>query len=244
MKRPRRCSYQAKLMRLLVATDTASVARLFFAASLTMPNLTRIGRSGRGGIGGLLRDCYCALRSARTTFRLARTTHPGFSIFRISQTGTDGTFWKGLVVYFCERRRGPNVCLRQVPSSTRFQRCHACSAAGYYRGNEALVPDATLTRKSLENSPVPIEAVPLESSVPDDAVPGFEPPLYKGAVHSFEEVFYQHRDAKWGFTRLSGRCLRRDRQLRCLWRIRKFHVAAHGLSQLCVHLVRNRHDIR
>ena len=51
------------------------------------------------------------------------------------------------------------------------------SAEGYYRGNDALVPDATLTRKSLENSPVPIEAVPLESSVPDDAVPGFEPPL-------------------------------------------------------------------
>ena len=35
----------------------------------------------------------------------------------------------------------------------------------------------TLTRKSLENSPVPIEAVALESSVPDDAVSGFEPPL-------------------------------------------------------------------
>src|ERR1700674_4679468 len=62
MKRPRQCSYQAKRMRLLVATDTASAARLFFTASLTMPNLTRIGRSGRGGIGGLLHDCYCALR--------------------------------------------------------------------------------------------------------------------------------------------------------------------------------------
>ena len=87
MKRPRQCSYQAKLMKLLVATDTASVARLFFTASLTMPNLTRIGRSGRGGIGGLLHDCYCALRSARTTFRLARTTHPCFSIFRYISNG-------------------------------------------------------------------------------------------------------------------------------------------------------------
>src|SRR6202140_1416760 len=62
MKRPRQCSYQAKLMRLLVATDTASVARLFFTASLTMPNLTRIGRSGRGGIDGLLHACSFALR--------------------------------------------------------------------------------------------------------------------------------------------------------------------------------------
>jgi hypothetical protein len=153
-------------------------------------------------------------------------------------------FGKGWLFTSANGDGGRNVCLRQVPISTRFQRCHAYSAEGYYRGNDALVPDATLTRKSLENSPVPIEAVPLESSVPDDAVPGFERLLYKGAVHSFEEVFHQHRDAKWGFTRLSGRCLRRERQLRCLWRIRKFHVAAHGLSQLCVHLVRNRHDIR
>jgi CheY-like chemotaxis protein len=37
--------------------------------------------------------------------------------------------------------------------------------------------DAALTRKSLENSPVPIEAVPLESLIPDDVVPEFEPPL-------------------------------------------------------------------
>jgi hypothetical protein len=33
-----------------------------------------------------------------------------------------------------------------------------------YRGNDALVPDAALTRKSLENSPVPKETVPLESA--------------------------------------------------------------------------------
>jgi hypothetical protein len=29
----------------------------------------------------------------------------------------------------------------------------------------------------MENSPVPIEAVPLEPLVPDNVVPGFEPPL-------------------------------------------------------------------
>ncbi len=47
----------------------------------------------------------------------------------------------------------------------------------YYCSNDALADDAALTRKSLKNSPVPIEAVPLESSVPDDPVPGFDPPL-------------------------------------------------------------------
>jgi hypothetical protein len=45
---------------------------------------------------------------ARTTFRLTRITHPGFSIFRYISNGTDETLWKGLVVYFCERRRGPD----------------------------------------------------------------------------------------------------------------------------------------
>jgi hypothetical protein len=47
----------------------------------------------------------------------------------------------------------------------------------FYRGNDAPIPDAALTRKSLENSPVPKETVPLESSVPDDEVPGFDLPL-------------------------------------------------------------------
>ena len=152
-------------------------------------------------------------------------------------------FGKGWLFTSANGDGGRNVCLRQVPISTRFQRCHAYSAEGYYRGNDALIPDAALTRKSLENSPVPIEAVPLESLQFQTTQCRDCRLLHKGVVHRFEEVFHQHRDAKWGFTRLSGRCLRRDRQLRCLWRIRKFHVAAHGLSQLRVHLVRNRHDI-
>src|ERR1700730_5005242 len=107
MKRPRQCSYQAKLMRLLVATDTASAARLFFTASLTMPNLTRIGRSGRGGIGGLLHDCYCALRCP-DNFQTNQDHTSRLSIFGYISNGTDETLWKGLVVYFCERRRGPD----------------------------------------------------------------------------------------------------------------------------------------
>lgn len=126
-------------------------------------------------------------------------------------------FGKGWLFTSANGDGGRNVCLRQVPISTRFQRCHAYSAEAYYRGNDALVPDATLTRKSLENSPVPIEAVPLESSVPDDAVRGFEPPrVLKARSTASKKSFIKHRDAKWGFTRLSGRCLRRDRQLRCL----------------------------
>ena len=48
----------------------------------------------------------------------------------------------------------------------------------------------------MENSPVLIETISLEPLVPDDAVPSFDSPLYKGAVHSFEEVFHQHTDAK------------------------------------------------
>jgi hypothetical protein len=106
MKRSRQCSYQAKLMRLLVATDTASAARLFFTASLTMPNLTRIGRSGRVGIGGLLHDCYCALRCP-DNFQTGQDHTSRLFYFPLYLKRTDETFWKGLVVYFCERRRGP-----------------------------------------------------------------------------------------------------------------------------------------
>jgi hypothetical protein len=44
--------------------------------------------------------------------------------------------------------------------------------------DNALVDDATLSRESMENSPVPIQAVPPASLTPDDAVPGFDPPLH------------------------------------------------------------------
>jgi hypothetical protein len=42
--------------------------------------------------------------------------------------------------------------------------------------DSVLADDNALTRKSLENSPVPIETISLEPLVPDDAVPGFDPP--------------------------------------------------------------------
>ena len=175
MKRPRQCSYQAKLMRLLVATDTASAARLFFTASLTTPNLTRIGRSGRGGIGGLLHDCYCALRCPDNFQTGQDHTSRLFYFPLYLKRRRMRHFGKGWLFTSANGDGGRIVCLGQVRISTRFQRCHAHSAEGYYRGNDALVTDAALTRKSLENSPVPIEAVPLESSVPDDAVPGLPP---------------------------------------------------------------------
>jgi len=67
--------------------------------------------------------------------------------------------------------------LIDVESQYRSQPMPRLVSGKCYRGNDALVPDAALTRKSLENSPVPKETVPLESSVPDDEVPGFDPPL-------------------------------------------------------------------
>src|ERR1039458_6482088 len=49
-------------MRLPVATDTSQAAPLSLTASLSMPTLTRIGRSGRVGTGDLP---DCALRLLR-----------------------------------------------------------------------------------------------------------------------------------------------------------------------------------
>jgi hypothetical protein len=43
--------------------------------------------------------------------------------------------------------------------------------------DSVLADDNALTREPMENPPVPIEAVSLESSVPDGRVPGFDPPL-------------------------------------------------------------------
>ena len=61
----------------------------------------------------------------------------------------------------------------------RFLLCVTTVPSAESNGNgvvtTALADDNALTSKSQEDSPVPIEAVPLESSVPDDAVPGLPP---------------------------------------------------------------------
>ena len=48
-------------------------------------------------------------------------------------------FGKGWLFTSANGDGGRIVCLGQVRISTRFQRCHAYSAEGYYRGNDALV---------------------------------------------------------------------------------------------------------
>jgi len=58
------------------------------------------------------------------------------------------------------------------PLSGRYCRCNDDLAA-----DSVLADDNALTRKSLENSPVPIETISLEPLVPDGGVPGFDPPL-------------------------------------------------------------------
>ena len=63
-----------------------------------------------------------------------------------------------------------------------FARDNSLFIGKYYRGNDALaddnaLADAALTRESIENSPVPIKAVPPEFLVPDDTLPEFDPPL-------------------------------------------------------------------
>ena len=58
------------------------------------------------------------------------------------------------------------------PLSGRCCRCNDDLA-----DDSVLADDTALTRKSLEISPVPIETVSLEPSVPEGRVPGFDPPL-------------------------------------------------------------------
>ena len=58
-----------------------------------------------------------------------------------------------------------------------FVRDNSSLSGRYCRCNDDLADDNALTRKSLENSPVPIETISPEPLVPDDAVPGFAPSL-------------------------------------------------------------------
>jgi hypothetical protein len=64
-----------------------------------------------------------------------------------------------------------------------FARDNSLLSGKYYRSNDDLADDnaladaAALTRESIENSPVPIKAVPPDSLVPDDTLQGFDPPL-------------------------------------------------------------------
>jgi len=58
------------------------------------------------------------------------------------------------------------------PLSGRYCRCNDDVA-----DDRVLADDNALTRKSRENSPAPMETISLEPFVPDDAVPGFDPPL-------------------------------------------------------------------
>ena len=56
------------LRRLPVETDTYYAVQLSFPDSLSMPASTRIGKLGKVGIGGILRDCAlkeCSQRRCR-----------------------------------------------------------------------------------------------------------------------------------------------------------------------------------
>jgi hypothetical protein len=65
-----------------------------------------------------------------------------------------------------------------------------------YCGNDALVPDAALTRKSLENSRCRKRPFHWSLRFQTTRCRVLTLPLYKSAVYSFEEIFHQHTDAK------------------------------------------------